>query len=165
MAAAAVKREREDGSAGDGSSGSSASSSFLEQHLVSFREVEHTAMQTSSHPDFSDQPPQPSVETRAATSSSSSTVPAWQPRHVSAYKRTEKLTLIGEGTYGSVFLAKDPSGELVALKKIRKEKKEGVSDAQRPTQSGQSSPPPRLLTCMPSPPLLCSAPVPHHCHP
>jgi cyclin-dependent kinase 12/13 len=35
------------------------------------------------------------------------------------------MTLIGEGTYGSVFLARSEDGEMVALKKIRKEKKEG----------------------------------------
>ena len=86
-----------------------------------------------------DNPPQHTAATGATatpSSISSSTDPvsattttpptsAWQPRHVSLYKKTEKLTLIGEGTYGSVFLARDPTGELVALKKIRKEKKEG----------------------------------------
>jgi len=35
------------------------------------------------------------------------------------------MTLIGEGTYGSVWLARAPNGTRVALKKIRKEKKEG----------------------------------------
>ena len=60
-----------------------------------------------------------------ATTATPTTSEAWEPRHVSLYKKTEKLTLIGEGTYGSVFLARDPNGELVALKKIRKEKKEG----------------------------------------
>lgn len=35
------------------------------------------------------------------------------------------MTLIGEGTYGSVWLARAPNGTKVALKKIRKEKKEG----------------------------------------
>lgn len=35
------------------------------------------------------------------------------------------MTLIGEGTYGSVWMAKAPNGTKVALKKIRKEKKEG----------------------------------------
>ena len=61
----------------------------------------------------------------SSSTDSSATTSIWQPRHVSLYKKTEKLTLIGEGTYGSVFLARDPTGELVALKKIRKEKKEG----------------------------------------
>ena len=65
-----------------------------------------------------------SDELKDLPSSSLSFTP-WQPRHVSEYRRTEKLTLIGEGTYGSVFLARDPQNELVALKKIRKEKKEG----------------------------------------
>jgi cyclin-dependent kinase 12/13 len=49
---------------------------------------------------------------------------SWRPRSVHAYRRS-RLQLIGEGTYGSVFLASDDSGDLVALKKIRKEKKEG----------------------------------------
>jgi len=35
------------------------------------------------------------------------------------------MQLIGEGTYGSVWLARAPNGTRVALKKIRKEKKEG----------------------------------------
>lgn len=35
------------------------------------------------------------------------------------------MSLIGEGTYGSVWLARAPNGTKVALKKIRKEKKEG----------------------------------------
>ena len=63
--------------------------------------------------------------TDPSSSTTVTTTSTWQPRHVSLYKKTEKLTLIGEGTYGSVFLARDPTGELVALKKIRKEKKEG----------------------------------------
>ena len=65
---------------------------------------------------------------------------------MSVYRRTEKLTLIGEGTYGSVFLARDPNNDLVALKKIRKEKKEGVSATLH-----TSSPPPSPLPFTPSP--------------
>lgn len=48
----------------------------------------------------------------------------WEPRSINLYKR-ESMTLIGEGTYGSVWLARGPTGVKVALKKIRKEKKEG----------------------------------------
>jgi serine/threonine protein kinase len=38
--------------------------------------------------------------------------------------------MVGEGTYGSVYLARSlQTGQRVALKKIRKEKKEGVATA------------------------------------
>ena len=83
-------------------------------------------------PYIDNQPPPPSTASTTTSTpfttdppTTTTTPTTWQPRHVSLYKKTEKLTLIGEGTYGSVFLARDPTGELVALKKIRKEKKEG----------------------------------------
>ena len=87
-------------------------------------------MQISAHPLAPPQQPQPQSQQPASSSlssSSASSAPSapWQPRSLSLYSRTDKLTLIGEGTYGSVFLAKSPTGQLVALKKIRKEKKEG----------------------------------------
>jgi len=46
----------------------------------------------------------------------------WIPRTREDYHEEAK---IGEGTYGSVYLAQAPNGERVALKRIRKEKKEG----------------------------------------
>lgn len=48
----------------------------------------------------------------------------WRARTIALYKR-EKFQMIGEGTYGAVFLAHNNDNQLVALKKIRKEKKEG----------------------------------------
>jgi hypothetical protein len=50
----------------------------------------------------------------------------WKPKTVDAFPKDK---LIGEGTYGSVFLARMGKGQdapQVALKRIRKEKKEGV---------------------------------------
>lgn len=52
----------------------------------------------------------------------------FKPRSVDLYRSrdSKNLTRIGEGTYGTVFLAKKQDGTKVALKRIRKEKKEGV---------------------------------------
>src|SRR5262249_42886542 len=64
------------------------------------------------------------VTTPTPATPSTATYKVWKPRSVKAYHQ-ETLSLIGEGTYGSVFLARSPDKQRVALKKIRKEKKEG----------------------------------------
>ena len=48
---------------------------------------------------------------------------AWKPRHIDLYKQERQL---GLGTYGQVFLAKSPTSQYVAVKKIAKGEKEGV---------------------------------------
>src|SRR4051812_30486743 len=74
------------------------------------------------------------IASSSSSASSSASLPLpppptpWEPRSINIYKRdlgTSSMQLIGEGTYGSVWLSRGPNDQRVALKKIRKEKKEG----------------------------------------